>query len=178
MTSKINLDQEYHQAQKAYIQGNYEEASTLVDQLVRDFPDDPNSRLLRGHIYCVLRQYDTAREQYQLVLNLTEDLELIDCANQGLESVNQYESSDQLASGADQNLDLEDTFVIAVDSSEPFDYQVKTEQPDFKDFSANGFNFSPFNHNPEPASGLEQPFGNHFEEPRDASPHSSGEMSL
>jgi len=174
MTSRINLDQEYHQAQKAYIQGNYEQASTLVDRLVHDFPDDPNSRLLRGHIYCILRQYDTAREQYQLVLNLTEDLELIDCANQGLESVNQYESSDQLASGADQNLDLEDTFVIAVDSSEPFDYQVKTEQPDFKDFSANGFNFSPFNHNPEPASGLEQPFGNHFEEPRDASPHSSG----
>lgn len=174
MTSKINLDQEYHQAQKAYIQGNYEEASTRVDRLVRDFPDDPNSRLLRGHIYCIIRQYDTAREQYQLVLNLTEDLELIDCAKQGLESVKQYESSDQLASGADQNLDLEDTFVIAVDSSEPFDYQVKTEQPDFKDFSANGFNFSSFNHNPEPDSGLEQPFGNHFEESRDASPDFSG----
>ncbi len=63
MTSRINLDQEYHQAQKAYIQGNYEQASTLVDRLVRDFPDDPNSRLLRGHIYCILRQYDTAREQ-------------------------------------------------------------------------------------------------------------------
>jgi len=174
MTSRINLDQEYHQAQKAYIQGNYEQASTLVDRLVHDFPDDPNSRLLRGHIYCILRQYDTAREQYQLVLNLTEELELIDCANQGLESVNQYESSDQLASMADQNLDVEDTFVIAVNSSEKFDYQVKTEQPDFKDFSANGFNFSPFNHNPEPTSGLGQPFGNHFEEPKDVSTDFNG----
>ena len=113
MASSIKYDQEYQQAQKAYIQGDYEEAATLVNQLVQDFPDDPSSRLLRGHIYCILQQYDLARDQYQAVLKMTKDRELLDCANNGLESVNQYESSHESASAEAHNSN--DNFV-AVDS--------------------------------------------------------------
>jgi twitching motility protein PilJ len=103
MTSSTNHEQQYQQAQTAYIQGNYEEAATFVDRLIEDFPADPNSRLLRGHIYCVLRQYEIAREQYQTVLQLTQDPELIDCAKNGLESVKQYESSEQNVTEISQN---------------------------------------------------------------------------
>ena len=34
MTPSINQEQEYQAAQKAYIQGNYQEAAILVDRLV------------------------------------------------------------------------------------------------------------------------------------------------
>ena len=158
MTSSINHDQEYQQAQKAYIQGNYEEAAILVDKLVQDLPNDPNCRLLRGHIYCVLRQYETAREQYQLVLELTEDIELVDCAKNGLESVNQYESSDQIASGIPHHLD-ENTFLLAADSPVPPDYLAGTEQPHSEDWYQMAF--AP--NAPEPTSELEQPFGDFYE---------------
>lgn len=157
MTSSINHDQEYQQAQKAYIQGNYEEAAILVDKLVQDLPNDPNCRLLRGHIYCVLRQYETAREQYQLVLELTEDIELVDCAKNGLESVNQYESSDQIASSA-------------ADSSVPHDYLAGTEQQNSEDWYQ--LAFAP--NTPEPTSELEQPFGMIYEESGNASQDHTG----
>lgn len=157
MTSSINHDQEYQQAQKAYIQGNYEEAAILVDKLVQDLPNDPNCRLLRGHIYCVLRQYETAREQYQLVLELTEDIELVDCAKNGLESVNQYESSDQIASSA-------------ADSSVRHDYLAGTEQQNSEDWYQ--LAFAP--NTPEPTSELEQPFGMMYEESGNASQDHTG----
>ena len=86
MASGTDYAQEYQQAEKAYLQGNYEQAATLVDRLVEQSPNDPSTRLLRGHIYCYgLQRYDVAREQYELVLKLTSEPEFIDYANNGLE---------------------------------------------------------------------------------------------
>ena len=164
MTSSINHDREYQQAQKAYIQGNYEEAAILIDKLVQDLPNDSNCRLLRGHIYCVLRHYETAREQYQLVLQLTEDIELVDCAKNGLESVNQYESSEQLASGV-QYKDSDETFLLATNSSVPDDYQAGTEQQDSQDWYL--ANFTP--NSSEPAFADQHSFDNTYEESNNAS---------
>lgn len=147
MTSSINHEQEYQKAQKAYIQGNYEEAATLVERLVQDFPEDPNSRLLQGHIYCVLQQYDQAREQYQVVLNLTEDPELIDCASNSLETVNQYESSDQFSRIGGRNQgEIDDTFMLAADYPESSNDLTTANPQDmddlspFAEFSSNNFN--------------------------------------
>mgnify|MGYP002777027181 CR=1 FL=1 len=130
MTSSTNHEQQYQQAQTAYIQGNYEEAATFVDKLVGDFPSDPNSRLLRGHVYCVLRQYEIAREQYQTVLQLTQDPELVDCAKNGLESVKQYESSDQYSNGRMPASEIENTFLLGADTAEP-PYDYATEQSSY-----------------------------------------------
>ncbi|WP_193199571.1 methyl-accepting chemotaxis protein [Nostoc sp. MG11] len=80
----------YQQAMTAYVQRNYEVAATLVDQVVQSLPNDPNSRLLRGHIYYVLQEYDVAREEYQQVLYLTDEQEIIGFANNGLENINQH----------------------------------------------------------------------------------------
>ncbi len=64
----------YQQAERAYIQGNYTEAASLIDSLTQESPDDPRVRLLRGHIYCYgLQEYATALSDYQAVANLTED---------------------------------------------------------------------------------------------------------
>lgn len=94
MASGTEYAQEYQQAQKAYVQGNYEEAAGIVDRLVREFPDDPSACLLRGHIYCYgLQQYDVAREQYQTVLGLTADPEFTGYANEGLAYISQFDEA-------------------------------------------------------------------------------------
>jgi twitching motility protein PilJ len=91
MAININDDNStYQQAMTAYVQGNYEVAATLVDQVVQNFPDDPNSHLLRGHTYYVLQQYDIAKAEYQKVLDFTDDPEIIGFANNGLENINVY----------------------------------------------------------------------------------------
>ena len=84
-SSTTDYLQEYQKVEDAYNQGNYNEAANLVYQLIEDYPADPSARLLCGHIYGYgLQQYDIATEQYRVVLDLTEDPELIDLANQGL----------------------------------------------------------------------------------------------
>ena len=85
MATGTEYAQEYQQAQKAYVQGNYEEAAEIVDRLIKEFPEDPSASLLRGHVYCYgLQQFAIARDQYQSVLGLTADQEFINYANDGL----------------------------------------------------------------------------------------------
>ncbi|MEB3356675.1 MAG: methyl-accepting chemotaxis protein [Synechococcales bacterium] len=83
--------QEYQQAEKSYMQGNYEEAAATIDRLADSYPDDVSVRLLKGHIYCYgLHRYDVAREQYEAVISLTSDQEYIDYANNGLAYAEQF----------------------------------------------------------------------------------------
>ena len=90
-TSIDDYEQTYQQAYKAYVQRNYEEAATLINQAVQYSPNDPSTHLLRGHVYNVLQQYDVAKEEYQKVLELTKDPEIIDFAKNGLENISQYQ---------------------------------------------------------------------------------------
>ena len=93
MPSGIDYAQEYGQAEKAYLQGNYENAAKIIDRIVEEYPNEPNSLLLRGHIYCYgLQEYDLAQEQYEKVLELTDDPDCIDYANNGLEQVKQLQT--------------------------------------------------------------------------------------
>ncbi|MBD2771040.1 methyl-accepting chemotaxis protein [Iningainema tapete] len=90
-----DYEQIYQQAYKAYVQRNYEQAATLIDQVVHKVPDDPNTHLLRGHVYYVLQQYDVAKEEYLQVLALTNEQEIIDFANNGLENISQYQQQSE-----------------------------------------------------------------------------------
>ncbi|WP_416669350.1 methyl-accepting chemotaxis protein [Egbenema bharatensis] len=90
MGSSTGYIQEYQNAQRAYIQGNYDEAAEVIDRLVENYPTDPSVCLLRGHIYCGLQQYDIASEQYQTVLELTDDAEYVNYANDGIAYVSQF----------------------------------------------------------------------------------------
>ncbi len=179
MALNTALEQEYQQAQKAYIQGNYEEAASLVEQLVQAFPDDASSRLLQGHIYYVLNNYDVARKHYEVVPNLTEDPELIDLAHKSLESLSRYESSDQYsASAAGHHHGVDDTFGVSVDSPEWSDYPTTGKQQDLadlgmlEDFEANSFDFNSFDYDQKHSAGLEPPFNNTF-----GASSSAGKMS-
>ncbi|HLO48919.1 MAG TPA: HAMP domain-containing protein, partial [Kamptonema sp.] len=91
MATTTDFEQEYQRAEAAYLNANYEEAAALVYQLVEDFPEDPSARLLCGHIYCYgLQQYDVAREQYMVVLSLTDDTGFVDHANNGIAYAEQF----------------------------------------------------------------------------------------
>lgn len=85
MASGIDYAQTYQAAERAYMQGSYEEAADIIEQLAESYPSDPNVLLLKGHIYCYgLSAYDVARTQYKSVLNLTSDPEFVNYANNGL----------------------------------------------------------------------------------------------
>ncbi len=119
MAQTTEFAQGYQQAERAYMQGKYEEAAAIVDQLVNDYPQDPSARLLRGHIYCYgLQQYRVAQEQYQSVLDLTTDTEFVDYANSGLAYASQFaeQSSNGFGGGQDED-------------SQSFDYAGVPEQP-------------------------------------------------
>ncbi|MDJ0737346.1 MAG: methyl-accepting chemotaxis protein [Nostocaceae cyanobacterium] len=98
-----NYQQTYQQAYKAYVQGNYEEAANLVDQVVDIVQDDPNIHLLRGHVYFVLQQYEVAKAEYKTVLELSDDQEIINLAKNGLENIDQQQQQVEYAVGGSEN---------------------------------------------------------------------------
>lgn len=130
MASSTEYAQEYQQAQKAYLQGNYEDAAKIIDRLVRDFPSDPSACLLRGHIYCYgLQQFDVAREQYQTVMGLTADPEFTGYANQGLEYIESLGGEEHGGNGSEGN--------EAIADFDTFDDQFDDfNQQNLADFSA------------------------------------------
>ncbi len=95
MATSTNFQQDYQRAEAAYSDGNYSEAAALVYQLVEDFPEDPSARLLCGHIYCHgLQQYEIAREQYTVVLGLSDDPSLVEHAHSGITYTDQFLSGE------------------------------------------------------------------------------------
>ncbi len=77
---------EYQLAETAYLQGNYEQAASIIDALVAKFETDPSVRLLRGHIYCYgLAQPEIGKKEYEYVLKISTDPEFIQFAQSGLE---------------------------------------------------------------------------------------------
>jgi len=146
--------QDYQQAEKAYMQAKYEDAAAIIDRLVESYPDEPNVRLLRGHIYCYgLQQYAIAREQYQSVLSLTTDPEYLDYANSGLATISQFGGNDEPTGqedglGADELADGEFAGSNFVDNSfadidDDFVSTTDYSQTSFEanDGFANAFNF-------------------------------------
>ncbi|MGB3692767.1 MAG: methyl-accepting chemotaxis protein [Spirulinaceae cyanobacterium] len=92
MRSSTDYEHEYGQAAKAYAQGKYEEAAQMIDLLAADFPEEASAALLRGHTYYALQQYDVAKEQYELVLQLSEEQEYLEYASNGLESIGEIQA--------------------------------------------------------------------------------------
>jgi twitching motility protein PilJ len=118
MASSTDYTQAYQKAERAYMQGSYEDAAGIIDQLAADYPSDPSVLLLRGHIYCYgLHRYSEAREQYQAVLDVTADPEFVDFAHNGLAY-----AEEQSAADAFDNVDVDglvDGSATLADVSDP-----------------------------------------------------------
>ncbi|MEA5515858.1 methyl-accepting chemotaxis protein [Nodularia sp. UHCC 0506] len=121
----------YNQACTAYAQQKYDIAATLVDKVLQNMPDDPNCHLLRGHIYYVLQQYDVAQEEYQKVLQLSDDKEIIGFANGGLANINLAQEGLEPEIDTGQNHQPEPSiFTASSDDLEP-------ESPELEDLGVN-----------------------------------------
>jgi twitching motility protein PilJ len=108
MATTTNFQQDYQRAEEAYTEGDYPEAAALVYQLVEDFPEDPSARLLCGHIYCYgLEQYEVAREQYTVVLGLSDDSSLVEHAHNGINYTDQFLPAQLQAENFDAETELE-----------------------------------------------------------------------
>ena len=119
MPASADFLQEYQQAETAYTQGNFEEAAGLVYTLIEHYPEDPSARLLCGHIYGYgLQQYDVAQEQYNAVLSLTDNAELLEQAQAAITETRHFISNpDSSAIFSDSTTsDLMDSAETAVES--------------------------------------------------------------
>ncbi|NJL83577.1 MAG: HAMP domain-containing protein [Chloroflexaceae bacterium] len=96
MAAETDYEKEYEQAKRAYLQGDFEEAAHLLNNMVSSYPDDPTVLLLRGHVYCYgLHQYSAAREQYEAVLALSQEEELRAFAERGLQQIHEWEGQNE-----------------------------------------------------------------------------------
>ena len=116
---------------------------------------------MRGHIYSVFQKYDLVWEQHQAILNLIKEPELIEGANNSLESVDQSQISQQSELATAYSLDV--NFLNAVDFSELPDYPKTCKQPHLEDLSTlsdlevKNFDSNRFKHHKEISFDLNQP---------------------
>lgn len=177
MASSTDYAQEYGKAERAYIQGNYQDAAAIVDRLIDDFPEDPSVLLLRGHIYCYgLQQYDVARQQYESVLKLTSDPDFVNYANSGLENAKEsLNGADAIADwavaedlaqspgdiGKTEDLSQEPTFENWQDSDDFEDFDLESlnlddlDGDDFPEVTADSVENEPFEASRTPGTALE-----------------------
>jgi methyl-accepting chemotaxis protein len=83
--------QEYQQAIIAFNQNKNEEALIILDLLIKDFPSNAKLHLLRGQIFQKIDRNSMAEQCYKLVLDLTNDPQLIEYANIGLSGLENTE---------------------------------------------------------------------------------------
>ncbi|WP_013323441.1 methyl-accepting chemotaxis protein [Gloeothece verrucosa] len=129
MTSGIDYVKQYGKANAAYCRGDLDEAVSLIDQLAQEYPDDPHTLLLRGHIFLSMQQYQIAQQEYEKVLKITQQPDLLDYAERGLEQIQLVESDfDEM----DFTIDETEGFTVSqanLNTDESF------EQPDFSHWS-------------------------------------------
>ena len=184
MASGTNYSQEYGQAEKAYLESDFARAAEIIDHLAEEFPNDPNVLLLRGHIYCYgFQNYELARQQYENVLELSQEQDLVDFANSGLEQLEQLEQQSEdpdvgfdegnfeltqvFSDGEDveeaddlMEIDFPDEELAAEFEREDFDIEpehtVESNNPFAPDAEANSNNITPI----DESQDLNDPFAN------------------
>ena len=154
----------YQQALTAYAQQKYEEAATLIDQVVQHLPQDPSTHLLRGHVYYVLQKYEVATTEYKKVLDLTDDEEIVDFASSGLENINRYQQQFSVSEA-----EFEDEQLNFSDLVEPSEFEAQENGNSPFGLDANSFDLDAFSNNQEGADVFEDyPVTNPFDMPTDS----------
>ncbi|AFY69458.1 methyl-accepting chemotaxis sensory transducer [Thalassoporum mexicanum PCC 7367] len=142
MASSTQQQKDYDRASLAYMQGDYERAMDLSQQLVGACPDEPTYRLLHGHVNLVLEQYQDAIAEYQAVLNLTEDTQLVEnasiCMSTASERLNQSATGEVNADYGDDNNEYN---LASEDQSQPDEEYSSPFATPGDDFNFSGMDF-------------------------------------
>ncbi len=150
MASGTNYSQEYAQAEKAYLQGNFTQAAEIIDRLAENFSDNPNVLLLRGHIYCYgFQNYELAQQHYEAVLELSQEQNLLDFAYNGIEQVKQLQQQSENEGLFAQGNEIEGIDDLEHSSWDAGDYQETESFLDSADDFSNSFGVEYENNNLE-----------------------------
>ncbi|MFM7887716.1 MAG: methyl-accepting chemotaxis protein [Pseudanabaena sp.] len=84
MASSTQHQKEYEKASLAYMQGDYNQAAKLTQELVQVCPSEPMYRLLYAHINLALERYQDSIGEYETVLQLTDDNSILEYAHSGI----------------------------------------------------------------------------------------------
>ncbi len=84
MASSTQYQKEYEKASLAYMQGDYNQAAKLTQELVQVCPNDPMYRLLHAHTNLALERYQDSIREYETVLQLTDDNSILEYAHSGI----------------------------------------------------------------------------------------------
>ena len=118
MVSENNYEEKFSQARAVYLEGDYDQASIILDEIIEQNPEEPSALLLRGHIYLNDQEYEIARDTYHKVLNLTDNEDLVKLAHDGLEKIDNEPKDDE-----------EDSDLFPLEIEEP-DFQGEIEEID------------------------------------------------
>ncbi|MEM8603766.1 MAG: hypothetical protein AAGF24_08020, partial [Cyanobacteria bacterium P01_H01_bin.121] len=148
----MSYKQAYNQAYQQYIHGNYAEAATLLEPLMDEQAalQDPNVRLLRGHVYSGLQQYGTALDEYETIARLTDDSTFLEYANQGISTCREMSNggaavaTEEPIAGAWQDVSGPSSDVLQ-DQSYASDHEGPTfDSQDLEDAPSGGFSDAAF----------------------------------
>lgn len=87
LTDDKELEDDFKKVMEAYVKGQYDEAIALINKLIAVSSSNPYFYLTQGNIYSCINQPNLARQAYQRVLTLTDDTNLSECAQVGLERI-------------------------------------------------------------------------------------------
>ena len=116
MVSENNYEEKFSQARAVYLEGDYDQASIILDEIIEQNPEEPSALLLRGHIYLNDQEYEIARDTYHKVLNLTDNEDLVKLAHDGLEKIDNEPKDEE-----------EDSDLFPLEIEEP-DFQGEIEE--------------------------------------------------
>ncbi|AFY38882.1 methyl-accepting chemotaxis sensory transducer [[Leptolyngbya] sp. PCC 7376] len=140
---------EYSEAQNAYFQNDLGKAESITNQLLKAHPDDPNLLLLSGHIYLGLQDFQTASQQYNQVLDVTQQEDFHEYARQGLEQASASMGDEDANGQGVENQDFtesdDDYGTLTQDESGLFGDHVDFGEPEASgDFEGESLDEEPF----------------------------------
>ncbi len=94
MATVTKEQEEYKKAERAYIDGRYEEASALTAKLVAANPNNAKYRLLHGHVNLALKNSDEAIKNYEYAIQLTQDHNILEHATWGISEAEKQKQED------------------------------------------------------------------------------------
>jgi len=127
MASSTQYQKEYEKASLAYMQGDYNQAGKLTQELVNVCPSDPMYRLLHAHINLALERYQDSIVEYETVLQLTDDQSILEYAHSGIAAAKERLDFNDESYSLGNMGSSEDSF-----SYKQYDYEDNTYQPDYK----------------------------------------------
>ncbi|MCS6959874.1 MAG: methyl-accepting chemotaxis protein [Pseudanabaenaceae cyanobacterium SKYGB_i_bin29] len=94
MATVTKEQEEYKKAERAYIDGRYEEAVVLTAKLVAHNPNNAKYRLLHGHVNLALKNSEEAIKNYEAAIQVTQDHNILEHATWGINEAEKQKQGD------------------------------------------------------------------------------------